>query len=55
MGTNFYARRIPTQEEVAALHKLVDDVAAGVYSISSTGLSPTTVLLPIKFNYTINL
>ena len=26
-----------------------------VYSISSTGLSPTTVLLPIKFNYTINL
>ena len=35
MGTNFYARRIPTQEEVAALHKLVDDVAAGVYSISS--------------------
>ena len=35
MGTNFYARSISTQEEVAALHKLVDDVAAGVYSISS--------------------
>ena len=24
MGTNFYVRRIPTQEEVAALHKHVD-------------------------------
>ena len=35
MGTNFYARRIPTQEEVAALHKHIDEVAAGVYSISS--------------------
>ena len=35
MGTNFYARRIPTQEEIAALHKHIDEVAAGVYSISS--------------------
>lgn len=35
MGTNFYARRIPTQEEVAALHKHVEDIAAGIYSISS--------------------
>ena len=35
MGTNFYARCIPTQEEVAALHKHIDEVAAGVYSISS--------------------
>lgn len=35
MGTNFYARRIPTQEEVAALHKHVDDIAAGIYNISS--------------------
>ena len=35
MGTNFYARRIPTQEEVAALHKHIDEIAAGVYSISS--------------------
>ena len=35
MGTNFYARRIPTQEEIAALHKHIDEIAAGVYSISS--------------------
>lgn len=35
MGTNFYARHIPTQEEVAVLHKHVDDIAAGIYNISS--------------------
>lgn len=34
MGTNFYARRIPTQEEIAALHKRVDEVAAGICSVA---------------------
>lgn len=35
MGTNFYARRIPTQEEIEALHNRVDEVAMGIYDISS--------------------
>ena len=35
MGTNFYARRIPTQEEIAALHNRIDDIAKGICSISS--------------------
>ena len=34
MGTNFYARRIPTQEEVAALHKCVDEIAMGICSVA---------------------
>ena len=34
MGTNFYARRIPTQEEIAELHKCVDEIAMGICSVA---------------------